>query len=106
MSASITISRDSGWADRLRAYKVKLDHSQIGTIDNGGSRTFSVEPGSHELVLKIDWCGSNTVTFDVPENGSVHFECGSNLRGFALLASFFYVLFAPNDYLWLKLSSQ
>ena len=100
--SSITISRDSGWADRLRAYRIELDGATLGSIDNGETQTYSIEPGSYHLALKIDWCGSNTVAFDLPADGSVDFECGSNLRGAALLLGFFYVFFARNDYLWLR----
>jgi hypothetical protein len=106
VSASITISRDSGYADRLRAYRVVVDDSEVGTLNNGESKTFSIEPGPHALVLKIDWCSSNTVRFDLPENGSVQFKCGSNLRGVNLLLSIYYVLFARDQYLWLSSSPE
>jgi len=106
MSASITISRDSGWADRLRAYRIELDGVKLGTIDNGESKTFFIEPGSYQLVLKIDWCGSNTVAFNLPADGKALFECGSNLRGAALLLFFFYVLFARDQYLWLRPAAE
>ena len=79
-----------------------MDDSDVGTIDNGESKTFSIAPGPHVLVLKIDWCSSNTVRFDLPADGSVHFQCGSNLRGVNLLLSIYYVLFARDQYLWLS----
>src|SRR5688572_19515030 len=102
MGSSVTISRDSGYADRLRSYRVVVDDSEVGTISNGESKTFSIEPGPHQLVLKIDWCSSNTARFDLPPGRSIHFECGSNLRGMALFLSIYYVLFARDQYLWLR----
>lgn len=105
MASFITLSRDSGYADRIRAYRVLIDGTEVGTIDNGESKTFSVEPGPHEMVLKIDWCGSNTVKFDLPVSRSIGFECGSNLRGVGIFLSFYYVLFARDQYLWLSPSN-
>lgn len=101
MTSFITLARDSGYADRIRSYRVLLDGLEIGTISNGESKTFSVEPGAHELVLKIDWCSSNTVRFDLPEARSIRFECGSSLRGIKLFLALYYVLFARDQYIWL-----
>lgn len=106
MSASITISRDSGYADKIRAYRVVVDGSEIGTIGDGESKTFPIEPGPHRLVLKIDWCSSNTVSFDLAENTSVHFQCGSNLRGFSVFLGIYYTLFARDKYLWLAVEQR
>ena len=102
MAASITLSRDSGYADRIRAYRVVIDGSEVGTINNGETKTFSVEPGPHELDLRIDWCSSNTVKFDLPVDVSVRFQCGSNLRGISLFLGIYYILFARDQYLWLS----
>ena len=106
MSASITISRDSGYADLLRAYRVLIDGSGIGTIGNGESKIFNIEPGLHDLVLTIDWCSSNTITFDLPPHGILHFECGSNLRGVNLFLGIYYILFARGQYLWLRPATE
>lgn len=94
MTSFITLSRDSGYADRIRAYRILVDGVEVGTINNGESKTFSIEPGPHEMVLKIDWCSSNTIKFDLPAARSLRFECGSNLRGLGILLSFYYILFA------------
>jgi hypothetical protein len=102
VSSSITISRDSGYADRIRSYRVVVDDLEIGKINNGESKTFSIEPGAHHLVLKIDWCSSNTVLFDLPPDGTMHFECGSNLRGVNLFLGIYYAFFARDQYLWLS----
>ena len=95
MNSLITISRDSGYADRIRSYKVAVDGAEIGTIGNGESKTFSIQPGPHKLVLKIDWCSTNTVSFDLPSEGSVNFECGSNLRGAALAGDTYATICRP-----------
>jgi hypothetical protein len=97
----IKIKRDSGWADRFRDYKIILDGNVIGQIKNGEEKEFSIPEGDHLLSLKIDWCGSNTVSFN--SNGNkLNFECGSNLRGMKILLGFIYIIFLPKRYLWLK----
>lgn len=97
----IKIRRDSGYTDSMRAYKVILDEKIIGELRDGQEITLEVPKGVHQLYLKIDWCRSNTVNFDVNDS-NINFECGSNLRGFKILLSLFYIIFLRNQYLWLK----
>ena len=98
----IRIKRDTGYADRLRAYKVVLDGNVVGEIKNGQQVEFDVAPGKHQLNLKIDWCRSNIVDFEVNQD-NVEFECGNNLRGFKVLLAIFYVLFMRSKYIWLEM---
>src|SRR6266851_2085046 len=65
--AALTIVRDTGYADRLRRYKVIVDGTSIGEVGNGETRRFSVSPGLHRVSLKIDWCGSKAVSFNLDE---------------------------------------
>ena len=102
MNASITLSRGTGYADRLRAYRVMLDGEEIGRIGNGETKSFPVLPGKHQLAVKIDWCGSNDVTFSLSSGGSLTFLCDSTLRGLRLLGALYYALFARKKYLWLR----
>lgn len=103
MDNMIKIKRDSGYADRIRAYKVILDEKVIGEIKNGQEVTLEVPKGNHQLYLKIDWCRSNTVNFDANDS-AIKFECGSNLRGLKILLVMFYIIFFRDQYLWLKKS--
>ena len=97
----IRITRDSGYADRIRAYKIVLDGNVIGEIRNGEQLELDLPPGKHQLHLKIDWCRSNVVDFETNGN-TVEFECGSNLRGSKIFLSIVYVTFLRNKYIWLK----
>jgi hypothetical protein len=106
MTTSLTIARDNGYADVLRDYLVMLDDQEIGRLANGNSQTFSIPPGAHTLRVKIDWCGSSTVEFNALTDDHLHFRCGSSLRGLKLLLGFFYIILAPNRYLWLKSSND
>jgi hypothetical protein len=55
--------RDSGHADRLRAYKVIVDGNTAGEIRNGETMEFPISSGQHDLLFKNDWCGSKTTQF-------------------------------------------
>ena len=104
MNASISLTRDSGYADRRRQYRVLIDGVEVGRIADGATESYAVTPGNHTLVLKIDWCGSKLLNFDVQDGQLLYFACGSSLRAFRLLLVFYYALLARNDYLWLKLA--
>lgn len=98
----LRIKRDSGYADRLRAYKVVLDGNIVGELKNGQQIEIDVSNGKHELYIKIDWCRSNTVEFESDGNKNLEFECGSSLRGFKILLSIVYITFLRNKYIWLN----
>ncbi|RFA37402.1 hypothetical protein [Alkalilimnicola ehrlichii] len=103
---TLRISRDSGYADRARKYKIICNGECLGKIGNGETQEYEVSPGGKEVYLKIDWCRSNKVRVEVPENGLVSVKGGSNLRGLKLLLAIFYVLLAPHNYLWLSSNSD
>lgn len=100
--SKITISRDSGYADRVRKYKVICNGEEVAKVGNGETIEFEVPPGEKEVYLKIDWCRSNKVAVSVPPGGEVHLQGGSSLRGTAVFMAIVYVLFMPHKYLWLQ----
>jgi hypothetical protein len=96
---SLTVSRDSGYTDHFRAYAVVVDGRKIGKLRNGETREFSIEPGSHTIRAKIDWCGSHTQQFTAAEGEPLFFRIKSNLRGTDLAKIFRYVIFENDSYL-------
>jgi hypothetical protein len=98
----LRIVRDSGYADRLRAYTVTIDGNNAGEIKNGETKDFPITPGQHVLALKIDWCGSNTVEFHATDEDVITFDARSNLRGSKLVASIWHALFAWNSWIVLN----
>jgi hypothetical protein len=102
--AVLKIVRDSGYADRLRAYQVILDGVTIGEVRNDQTQQFAVTPGQHRLSLKIDWCGSKTIDFSLAGDDHATFLAKSNLRGPKLFAVLWYVIFDRNSYLLLERS--
>jgi hypothetical protein len=93
----IIIKRGKGYADKMRAYKVLLDGTEIGNIRQGESKQFPVQEGKYTLQLKIDWCTSEPITFDLADK-PITFECGSNTAMKAAFSAFF----KTKNYMWLK----
>jgi len=104
--ATIRISRDSGYADILREYKVALDGKTIGKIRDGETKDFDLKDGNHKIWLKIDWCRSNKLTFFIHAGETICFDGCSNLKGNKKWLVLLYILFAPHKYLLLKQSSN
>ena len=102
MATTISVSRDSGYADRLRDYRFLLDGVEIGRVGNGGDRSFEVAAGRHQLMMKVDWGRSNIVSFEVGLDQTMKFRCGSSLRGWRLTLTFYYATFGFRNYLWLR----
>ncbi len=98
----ITVRRTTSYADRLRAYKIVLDGALVGTVRAGQSATVSTTPGRHSLVLRIDWCGSEEVSFEARTGEHITFECGSSLAGWRVLLAIVYMIFRTREYLWLR----
>jgi hypothetical protein len=99
------LTRDAGYADSIRAYKVVLDGTAIGEIRNGESKEFSIPAGTHQLEARIDWCKSRFITFQADPLDVPHFVVKSNLRGpklFSALPQAFISLFVRDS--WLSLS--
>jgi hypothetical protein len=101
---SLVLYRDSGFVDAYRKYAILIDGRQIGSVKNGETKTVSLEPGAHTLKLEIDWCSSNTISFDLTSNETARFRCGSNLRGLRAFLGPLCVFFAPSKYLYLRKS--
>ena len=104
--ATLKIIRESDYRDLLRAYKIIVDDRQIGEIRHGQTREFPISAGQHQLALRIDWCGSKTLTFSVLEQDIVTFHAGSNLRGAKAISALWYVLFDRDSYLLIEPDSE
>jgi hypothetical protein len=98
MMAEIELKREMGWVDRLRAYHVILDGSPIGEVRAGEAKHFEIEPGRHELELKIDWCRSRTVVLDLGAGSASVVRCRS--RG--PLTVLYGITFGRRDYIRLE----
>jgi hypothetical protein len=99
---SLRIGRDSGYADRLRSYKIVLDGKVIERIGNGETRDLEVPAGQHQLALRVDWCGSKTLAFSLADGEAISFRVSSNLRGWRVVLGLWYTIVETNSYLLLE----
>lgn len=99
---TMRVTRDSGYADYLRAYAVLVDGKKVGELSNGDSKIFSVAPGAHKISLKIDWCGSQELAFVAIEGQPLSFHASSNVSGWRILIGLWYVLIARDTYLLIQ----
>ncbi len=96
----ITLTRDSGYADRLRNYQVLINGKTVGAIANGKTVTFTVEPGTHTIQVCLDWAKTPVITFQATEAGNV-FSVRSNLRGWKIMLTIAY-MFIPSEWIVLE----
>ena len=98
--AQLKITRDKGWADKLRSYKIIVDEKEIAEIKEGETVELDIDQGQHELYCMIAWCRSNKLTFDVNSLNEIKaFEVKSSLRGVKLLLCILYSSILRNSYL-------
>jgi len=55
-----------------------IDGQQTGSISNGGTEEFKLEPGQHKILCKVDWCSSREydVTIAAGETAYLHVKSG------------------------------
>jgi hypothetical protein len=97
----IRLKRRAEWADLLRSYKIIVDGNVMGTIRRGQEVTLEVEPGQHFMWLRIDWTGSNGISF-VHDGSTLELECGSNFAGWKAFGAFKPMLHPGLGGLWLR----
>lgn len=61
-----------------------------------------ITPGNHTIYLKIDWCRSNKLEFNIHGNKTIEFECGPSIKSLNILCGLIYITFMRNKYLWIK----
>ncbi len=98
-NAAIHLERQLAYTDFFRAYRIFIDGKESGTIRRTESCTFEVQPGRHEVFLKIDWCSSPLFTVNIAAGEEVKLICKGKLLA-ALLWPYF-VTFGCRR--WIKL---
>ena len=79
--ASIIINGTSEYLNRLRNYDVYIDGEKIDTISNGETKEFNISAGQHSILIKIDWCSSQTLLVDINDNETKSFKVGGFKNG-------------------------
>jgi hypothetical protein len=73
--SSLVLTRAKTMSDKMRAYKVIVDGTEVGRIKEGEEASYKLDSGSHNLLIKIDWTSSPPVSFDLAPGEQVRFEC-------------------------------
>lgn len=97
--AVIRVSRSTGYPDRLRAYRIFVNGHEMARVSAGESVDIPVPSGTHEVVAKVDWCGSPTLICTAGAGETHCFEVGSNLRGLRIFLIYIYITFLKDEYL-------
>lgn len=102
MPAVIHVDRQAaGYTDRARAYKVLVDGDERGSLKAGEGVEIEVEPGSHELQMRIDWASSPMIEVELAEGARAEFACAANASP---LTAIFYAVFRRSNYIRLERS--
>jgi len=101
---TLRLTRSNEYANRRRSIKILIDGKEAGKVDNGETKNFEVESGSHTVQAKIDWCSSRKVNFDISDNETRLFALNSFANGniLALFMTSYYITFGANRYLKLE----
>ncbi|MFI5133734.1 MAG: hypothetical protein ACHQEB_05330 [Chitinophagales bacterium] len=94
----IIVSRPSQWMYRLRTYKVFVNGKQVGTLKNGSSEEFIVEPGDNAVECKVDWYSSRAFTMNIQPGETVYLRVASGMKFYwpffiAIMAGVFLVFY-------------
>lgn len=95
---TLTVTRDKGWADKVRKYRILLNGLEIGRIGEGELLQLQIPAGSHAIEARIDWCGSRLLRFDV-DTDDIGIVVRSALRGGRVFLGLWYITFCPRRYL-------
>lgn len=83
MATKIIINRKTEFINKTRAFRLFIDGKEMGKIKNGGSEEYLLEPGTHTLQAKIDWCSSAELTIGLKEGETLFLKIRSGMKYFA-----------------------
>ena len=85
--AKIKVFREKAWADSLVKYKIIIDGKEIDVIKQDETKVLEVGSGDHEIYLKIAFCRSRKINFNVVNTSEARFRC----KGLTFGESWFYL---------------
>ena len=76
----IILRRPSQWMNRIRGYRVFINGQQVGTIKNGATEEYAVEPGANSIECKINWCGSRGYSANLQPGETTYLKVNSGMK--------------------------
>ncbi len=89
----LRVQRARQFSDSLRGYRIEIDGQPRGGIRPGRATEIPLEPGSHQLILRMDWFSSPPVDFTIRAGEMFTFACWSNIRGWRIIAAGVFALY-------------
>ena len=99
----VIMKRACMYADAWRDYAIYVDDNVVEYISDGEVTILDLPKGKHKMYIKLDWCRSNEIEFEVDEY-DICINCGNSLNRIQMFFGLFYVLFKRNKYLYLEFS--
>jgi len=103
MATKIIMNRKSELMSRTRRIKIFIDNVERGTVANGSSEEFLVEPGMHTIQCKINWYSSGEVNLLLNEGETKFLRVQSGMKYYLVL--YILLLLALASRLLLKLAN-
>lgn len=72
-------------------YKVFIDGKLVSTIANGTTKVLSLQPGSHEVFVKVIGAKSKVKQVNIKHKGTVRLTCGTTLTGMKYLLAVIFI---------------
>ena len=83
--AKLVFKRDSQFMNKMRKFDIYLNDSKTEQIKDGETKQLDVAPGEYIVKMQIDWVESATHKIQIGADETVHFQCGSRLKGMKIL---------------------
>jgi hypothetical protein len=70
----IILTRKSAWLNRLRPIRILIDRAEAGSISNGSSEEFVVDPGIHKIQCQLSWYQSREFDVDIKPDQIIYLK--------------------------------
>jgi hypothetical protein len=98
-TCTLRIVRGSGYADRLRSYKIFINGAQVGTIARDAVLDLEVPSGPLTIEARIDWGRSQPLTIEATPDQRIEIEVSNH---WGTLLAIWAITFGFRTYLTLK----
>jgi hypothetical protein len=72
--AKLIISRRKEWSNRARKFNIYVDGKLLDVIGHNEIKEFELDSGKHNILLKVDWCSSPEMEFELSSDKSKSVE--------------------------------
>lgn len=80
MASKLILTRKAEWFNRSQTYKVFINQNQVGSIKNGDTQEFELEPGVHNVQCKHNWMSSPVTTVIIQNNVNSYLQVSNGMK--------------------------